>query len=71
MLYRCISENTVIESSCAPEFTRSCELMVAGLGTAGSIAVITGARLGLDTIGIEALGSMGGLGNATATAFKN
>ena len=35
---------------------------VAGLGTAGSIALIKAAELGVDVIGIERLSAMGGLG---------
>ena len=64
MLYKRIEDGLMVESECEPEFSLSCELLVAGLGTAGAIAVISGAKAGLDTIGVEALGSMGGTGTA-------
>lgn len=64
MLYRRIEDRLMVESECEPEFSLSCELLVAGLGTAGAIAAVTGAKEGLDTIGVESLGSMGGIGTA-------
>ena len=38
------------------------DVIVAGLGTAGSIALITASKLGLKVLGVEALNTMGGTG---------
>lgn len=64
MLYGHIVNGKCKKSVCRPEFDMSCELLVAGLGTAGAMAAISGAEAGLDTIGIDGLGAMGGLGTA-------
>ena len=40
----------------------SYDIVVAGLGTAGSVALITAAKQGLKVLGIEALNAMGGTG---------
>ena len=42
-------------------FDKYAQAVVAGLGTAGSIAFIKAAELGLDTVGIEKLSGMGGI----------
>ena len=62
MLYSHIVDGKCEKSACRPEFDMSCALLVAGLGTAGAMAAISGAEAGLDTIGVDALGAMGGLG---------
>ena len=62
MLYCRIVNGKCEKSECRPEFELSCELLVAGLGTAGAMAAIAGAGSGLDTIGVEVLGAAGGLG---------
>lgn len=49
-----------------PEFSRHYDVIVAGLGTAGSIAAIAAARKGLSVLGIENLTCMGGTGTAGA-----
>lgn len=43
-------------------FYRTVEILVAGLGCAGSIAAITAAQEGADVLGVEELPGMGGLG---------
>ncbi|WP_176706710.1 FAD-dependent oxidoreductase [Paenibacillus hemerocallicola] len=47
-----------------PAFARQYDVIVAGLGTAGSIAAIAAARRGLTVLGIESLTCMGGAGTA-------
>lgn len=47
-----------------PAFARRYDVIVAGLGTAGSIAAIAAARRGLSVLGIESLTCMGGAGTA-------
>ena len=42
-------------------FDRTCEILVAGLGTAGSMAAIAAARAGAEVIGAEEQNVMGGL----------
>ena len=64
MLYRRILNGSVAESESRAEFSLSCDVLVAGLGTAGAVAAIAAARSRLDVIGVEALGSMGGTGTA-------
>lgn len=49
-----------------PAFSRRYDVIVAGLGTAGSIAAIAAARRGLSVLGIESLTCMGGTGTAGA-----
>lgn len=49
-----------------PSFSRHYDVIVAGLGTAGSIAAIAAARRGLSVLGIESLTCMGGTGTAGA-----
>lgn len=49
-----------------PAFTRQYDVIVTGLGTAGSIAAIAAARRGLSVLGIESLTCMGGTGTAGA-----
>lgn len=41
-------------------FEKSYDIIVAGLGTAGAICLITAAKKGLSALGIEQLGNMGG-----------
>lgn len=62
MLYCRILNGKTEKTECSPEFELSCELLVAGLGTAGAMAAISGAESGLDTVGVEVFGSMGGIG---------
>lgn len=45
-----------------PVFDQDFDFVVVGLGVAGAIACIEGARRGLKTLGVEALTSMGGMG---------
>ncbi|RKN85297.1 FAD-dependent oxidoreductase [Paenibacillus ginsengarvi] len=49
-----------------PAFAEHYDVIVAGLGTAGSIAAIAAARRGLSVLGIEPLTCMGGTGTAGA-----
>lgn len=48
----------------APVFDAHYDVIVAGLGTAGSIALVTAARLGLQALGIDRMHCMGGMGTA-------
>jgi len=48
------------------EFDRACDVAVVGLGTAGALAVIAAAREGVNVLGVEALGFMGGIGTGGA-----
>ncbi len=57
-------ECRVSQESAEPRFDENYDLIVVGLGTAGSIALITAARKGLKVLGIDKLPVMGG----TATA---
>lgn len=50
----------------SPAFPRQYDIIVVGLGTAGSIAAIAAARRGLSVLGIESLTCMGGTGTAGA-----
>lgn len=52
----------VTEKVSAPVFHRTVEMIIAGLGCAGSIAAITAAEEAVDVLGIEELPGMGGLG---------
>lgn len=45
-----------------PAFTLQTQVLVAGLGTAGSLAAITAAEQGVQVLGVEAQSCMGGLG---------
>ncbi|MDF2722959.1 MAG: hypothetical protein K0Q59_2634 [Paenibacillus sp.] len=47
-----------------PALDRQYDVIIAGLGTAGSIAAIAAARRGLSVLGIESLTCMGGTGTA-------
>jgi hypothetical protein len=49
-------------SPAAVQFQEQYDVIVVGLGTAGSMAAITAARKGLKVLGIERLNSMGGTG---------
>lgn len=46
------------------EFPQAFDIVVVGLGTSGSIALIAAARRGLRVLGIERLNSMGGMGTS-------
>lgn len=48
------------------KFDRRYDVVVAGLGTAGSIALITAAKRGLRVLGIDTLNAMGGTGTLGA-----
>jgi len=48
----------------SPVFNAQYDVIVAGLGTAGSIALLTAARLGLQAMGIDRMHCMGGMGTA-------
>lgn len=46
------------------EFQEAYDIVVAGLGTSGSMALIAAARRGLKVLGIERMNSMGGMGTS-------
>jgi hypothetical protein len=48
------------------KFDKSYDIIVAGLGTAGAIALITAAKRGLRVLGIDTLNAMGGTGTLGA-----
>lgn len=48
------------------EFDKSYDIVVVGLGTAGSIALIAAAKRGMKVLGIEVLNAMGGTGTLGA-----
>lgn len=50
----------------APSFAASYDVVVTGLGPAGSLSLITAAKKGLKVLGIERLNCMGGMGTAGA-----
>ncbi|MDR6549189.1 FAD-dependent oxidoreductase [Paenibacillus qinlingensis] len=54
---------TVTETE-LPGFAQSYDVIVAGLGTSGAIALITAARKGLKVLGIDRMNCMGGMGTA-------
>ena len=54
--------NEVKTREIIPSFEKAYDLAVVGLGTAGSIALITACRSGLSVLGIEQLNAMGGTG---------
>ncbi len=58
----------VMETNAKPEFDSTFDMVVAGLGSAGAIAVIAGARRGLSVLGIDKLCLMGGSGTAGGIA---
>lgn len=59
-----IYEQGVVETEAAPEFDAGYDMIVAGLGSAGSLALITAARRGLRVLGLDKLSLMGGSGTA-------
>ncbi|WP_342422562.1 FAD-dependent oxidoreductase [Paenibacillus sp. FSL E2-0178] len=60
------SGGVVNHSSFGGAYAGRYDVIVAGLGTAGSIAAITAARQGLKVLGVERLHGMGGTGTAGA-----
>ncbi len=63
-----IAERGVVTEPVEPQFDTTYDLIVAGLGSAGAIALITGAQRGLTTLGIDKLCMMGGSGTAGGIA---
>ncbi len=59
-----IAGRGVVTESVEPSFDASYDLLVAGLGSAGSLALIAGARQGITALGIDKLRLMGGSGTA-------
>lgn len=59
-------DNCVKASDADPVFEKKYDLIVAGLGTAGAIALITAGRAGLSVLGVEQLYCMGGAGTIGA-----
>ena len=62
MRLRTMIDRVVCEREVTPVFEAQYELIVLGLGTAGSLAAITGGELGLSTLGVERQSGMGGTG---------
>ncbi len=54
----------LITESVEPRFDANYDLIVAGLGSAGSLALVAGARQGITALGIDKLCLMGGSGTA-------
>lgn len=54
----------LVETDASPEFEARYDLIVVGLGSAGSLALITGAQRGLKVLGLDKLSLMGGSGTA-------
>ena len=59
-----LDNQNVIREQSNDTFSHNYDVIVCGLGTAGSVALITAARLGLNTYGVEPLHCMGGIGTA-------
>lgn len=57
-----------VTETAQPRFDGTFDLIVAGLGSAGAMALITGARRGMKTLGIDKLCMMGGSGTAGGIA---
>jgi hypothetical protein len=55
-------DDEVVQQSAEPAFDEMYDVIVVGLGTAGSIAAIRAAQLGLKVLGIEQMHGMGGAG---------
>lgn len=51
------------------ERSKACDVVIAGGGTAGSVAALTSARLGAKTVLIEAKGYPGGIAVEGGTAL--
>lgn len=62
MLLSYIKNGKIYSENTMCDFDRECDVCIAGLGTAGSVAAIAAASYGLDTVGIERSRLMGGLG---------
>ncbi|GHU75509.1 hypothetical protein AGMMS49992_19670 [Clostridia bacterium] len=62
MQYRTIIDNSPTVISCQPKFGMCYDIVVAGLGTAGAIAMLAAARLGLTVFGFDRATGMGGMG---------
>jgi hypothetical protein len=58
--------NSVETRDADPVFEKSYDLIVAGLGTAGAVALISAGRAGLSVLGLDQLYSMGGTGTIGA-----
>ena len=61
VLSRIIDGNRV-QTEVEPLFEKRFDIIVAGLGTAGAVSLITAAREGLHVLGVERLNGMGGTG---------
>lgn len=57
-----LTDGKIQYEKCNIKFDTQCDFCVVGLGTAGSMAALAGAKYGLDTVGIERCSSIGGLG---------
>lgn len=64
-LYELI-EGKIFAKKADVTFEQSYDVIVAGLGTAGSVACISAARRGLKVLGVERLSAMGGIGTLGA-----
>lgn len=62
MIYRYLRGGAVHEEKAAPEFAQHFDLIVAGLGTAGSYAALAAAKEGVSVLGIEKNSGIGGMG---------
>ena len=61
VLSRIIDGNRV-QTEVEPLFEKRFDIIVAGLGTAGAVSLITAAREGLHVLGVERLNCMWGTG---------
>ncbi|MFE5320688.1 FAD-dependent oxidoreductase [Paenibacillus sp. NPDC056579] len=52
----------LVQTSCKPDFKDMYDVIIVGLGTAGAIAAIRAAKLGLKVLGLEQMHGMGGAG---------
>ena len=62
MTYHTMENGTVVSCLSRCEFDRSYDVVVCGVGTAGSFAALCAAKQGLRVLGIDRLTGMGGIG---------